>query len=281
MTRPINQPDLFLAPIRDTVDLMDVPFLSLSNRRRVTPIRYRRGDVSVEVSAPAQFGIASVWDWDVALWAVSRIVEAANLGKPLNATVSAPVHDILRSIGRDVGGRDYHLLKEAADRLVATTVRTTVRSTTSRGSTFSLLERVDWQGDDKGRVIALSITLPSWLLTAIEQRRVLAVDDRYFALTGGLERWLYRLVRKGAGDNKTGWRWTMADLHERSGTTRPLRSFAADVRRLVLADPLPEYRLTRYRTTAGEGVQAVRRSFLARDDPGYEARLARSDTAPA
>lgn len=280
--RPTDQPDLFLAPIRDTVDLMDVPFLSLAKGKRVTPIHYQRGDVSVEVSAPSHLGIASVWDWDLALWAVSRIVEAANLEKPLNPTVSAPVHDILRTIGREVGGRDYQLLKEAADRLVATTVRTSVRSTTTRGSTFSLLERVDWQGDEKGRVTALSITLPGWLMTAIEQRRVLAVDGRYFALTGGMERWLYRLVRKGAGDNRTGWRWLMTELHERSGSTRPLRSFASDLRRLVQADQLPEYRLTLYRTVAGgEGVHAVRRSFLPRGEPGHEPRIARTATAPA
>ena len=34
---------------------------------------------------------------------------------------------------------------------------------------------------------------------------VLTIDPAYFALTGGLERWLYRLVRKHGGKQKNGW----------------------------------------------------------------------------
>ena len=51
-------PDLFLAvigdvPSRDALDLMSVPVVSLAKARRVTPIRFQRGDMSVEVSAPS------------------------------------------------------------------------------------------------------------------------------------------------------------------------------------------------------------------------------------
>ena len=41
------------------------------------------------------------------------------------------------------------------------------------------------------------IELPPWLYNAILRRRdILAVHPDYFRLTGGLERWLYRLARK-------------------------------------------------------------------------------------
>jgi plasmid replication initiation protein len=34
---------------------------------------------------------------------------------------------------------------------------------------------------------------------------VLSIDRAYFGLTGGLERWLYRLVRKHGGRQSTGY----------------------------------------------------------------------------
>jgi hypothetical protein len=52
------QPDLFLAaisdaPFRDGLDLMSVPVASLAKSRRVEPIVYRRGDVSVDMAPPS------------------------------------------------------------------------------------------------------------------------------------------------------------------------------------------------------------------------------------
>ncbi len=58
------QPDLFLAviadaPMRDQLDLMSVPVVSLAKTRRVAPIRFPRGDMSIEVSAPSNIGIGT------------------------------------------------------------------------------------------------------------------------------------------------------------------------------------------------------------------------------
>src|SRR5437588_13110247 len=49
------------------------------------------------------------------------------------------------------------------------------------------------------------IELPPWLYNAIlRQREILAVHPDYFKLTGGLERWLYRLARKPVPDKAEG-----------------------------------------------------------------------------
>lgn len=91
---------------------------------------------------------------------------------------------------------------------------------------------------------------------------------------------LHRVVRKQAGDRRDGWRWTFADLHERSGVTRELKKFAHDLRRLAEANPLPEYWLTIYSdVTWAECLHAVRRSKLEVGHYGHEIplRLGRLD----
>ncbi len=45
-------------------------------------------------------------------------------------------------------------------------------------------------------------------------------------LTGGLERWLYRLVRKHGGQQIDGWSFDFVHLHAKSGSLSPLKHFA-------------------------------------------------------
>ena len=55
----------------------------------------------------------------------------------------------------------------------------------------------------------------------------------YFDLTGGLERWLYRLVRKHGGRQAGGWSFDFVHLHAKSGSLSPLKHFAYDLREIV------------------------------------------------
>ena len=77
----------------------------------------------------------------------------------------------------------------------------------------------------------------------MRQGDILAVHPDYFQLTGGLERWLYRLARKAVPDKAEppAIRFKMETLHERSGVTRDLKLFAFDIRKLAETQPLPEY----------------------------------------
>ena len=69
------------------------------------------------------------------------------------------------------------------------------------------------------------------------------MDPTYFRLTGGIERWLYRLVRKHGGRQRNGWRFDMRYLHLKSGSLQRYRDFALHLRGLVLRQALPGYRL--------------------------------------
>ena len=68
---------------------------------------------------------------------------------------------------------------------------------------------------------------------------MLTIDRAYFELTGGLERWLYRLVRKHGGRQDGGWSFDFKHLHAKSGSLSPLKHFAFDLRDIVRRQPFP------------------------------------------
>ena len=78
----------------------------------------------------------------------------------------------------------------------------------------------------------------------LDDALVLTIDRTYFDLTGGLDRWLYRLVRKHGGRQEFGWSFDFPHLHSKSGSLSPLKHFAYDLRDIVKRQPLPGYRLT-------------------------------------
>lgn len=60
--------------------------------------------------------------------------------------------------------------------------------------------------DIEGRTPGIELVFPDWFYAGLVERSlVLTIDREYFALTGGIERWLYRLVRKHAGRQRRGW----------------------------------------------------------------------------
>ena len=104
-----------------------------------------------------------------------------------------------------------------------------------------------------------------------QQLRTLLPEEPYFLLTGGIERWLYRVARKHAGHQEGGWQFTMRQLHEKSGSSSRLSDFAIDVRKVVEADSLPEYTAMMHKNEEGEEViHFLKRDLLALDDPRYE-----------
>src|SRR3546814_15162572 len=72
--------------------------------------------------------MATIWDADVLIWAASQIVAAENNGIPTSRFFRFMPYQLLRSIGRDTGNRDYLLLKAALSRLQSTVIATTIRN---------------------------------------------------------------------------------------------------------------------------------------------------------
>ena len=230
---------------RDQRDLMERPFFSLAKARRIAPILYQAGDIRVEVYAVAEHGMATIWDADVLIWAASQIVEAENLGLKTSRFLRFTPYQLLTAIGRQTGARDYKLLKNALARLQSTVIRTTIRGGEHwRRHQFSWINEWEECTTRDGRVEGMEFVLPDWFYRGVIDRSlVLAIDPAYFRLTGGIERWLYRVARKHAGRQPRGWLFEVAHLHEKSGSLARQADFAFDLRRIVERQPLPGYRL--------------------------------------
>jgi len=253
VTRPGSeraQLDLFrsipgdIAP-RDAQDLMAWPFFSLAKSKRVTPIDFHMGDTWIVVEATPEHGMATIWDADVLIWAASQIVEARDAGRPTSRLMATTPHEILTFIGRGTGRDNYDRLKAALDRLQSTTVATSIRQPLQRRRhRFSWINEWKERLDSDGRPLGIEMIVPDWFFAGVmDQALVLTIDRAYFDLTGGIERWLYRIVRKHGGRQTGGWSFDLAHLHLKSGVLSPLKRFSFELRAIVRRQPLPGYRL--------------------------------------
>ena len=233
-----------LAP-RDAQDLMAYPFFSLAKSRRTQPIDYSLAGVMIRVEAVAEHGMATIWDADILIWAASQIVEARDAGLRTSRLMAATPYEILTFIGRGVSARDYQRLKTALDRLQSTTVATTIRQRgEGRRHRFSWINEWVERFDPQGRPAGLELIVPDWFYNAVlDNALILTIDRSYFDLTGGYDRWLYRLVRKHGGHQRKGWRFEFRHLHLKSGSLSPFKRFAFELRGIVRRQPLPGYRL--------------------------------------
>jgi plasmid replication initiation protein len=221
-----------LAP-RDAQDLMAYPFFSLAKSRRTKPIDFRASGVAIQVEAVPEHGMATIWDADILIWAATQIVQARDSGLRTSRLMAATPYEILTFIGRGTSARDYRCLKAALDRLQSTTVAPSLRQTTERRMhRFSWLNEWTERVDVYGRSQGINLIMPDWFYRAVlDDALVLTIDRAYFKLTGGLERWLYRIVRKHAGRQRAGWRFAFRHLYLKSASLSPLQALCLRIAR--------------------------------------------------
>ncbi|MCC2978433.1 replication initiator protein A [Sphingomonas sp. PL-96] len=249
-----EQFDLFLPyvadlPLRDQREMMERPFFSLAKSKRAKPIDYRSpdGKLWVHVSANPDYGMATIWDADILIYCASVLADMARRGvNDVPRKLHLMPYDLLRAIGRPTTGRAYELLGQALDRLVATTIKTNIRAENRREATFSWLDGWTQLVDEKTeRSRGMTIELSNWFWEGVMMTGgVLSIDRAYFDLTGGRERWLYRVARKhagGAGDQ--GFAISLPTLFEKSGAEGQYRRFKFELAKIAERDALPGYSL--------------------------------------
>ena len=232
--------------MRDQRDLMSQPFFSLAKGRRTAPILYEAGGIRVdEVHGFPEHGMATIWDADVLIWAASQIVEAADHGLRTSRFFRFTPYQLLLAIGRGPGQSQYVRLKQALQRLQSTVVLTTIRHGVNwRRMQFSWINEWEELVDARGHCHGVEFVLPEWFYRGVlDLSLVLTIDPAYFALTGGIEGWLYRVARCHAGHQPKGWAFELRHLHAKSGSTARFSDFALDLRRIAARQSLLGYDL--------------------------------------
>lgn len=249
-----DQFELFLPyiadlPLRDQREMMERPFFSLAKSKRVKPIDYTSpdGKAWVHVSANPDYGMATIWDADILIYCASVLADMARRGlNDIPRKLHLMPYDLLRAIHRPTTGRAYELLGQSLDRLVSTTIKTNIRAENRREATFSWLDGWTQLVDERTeRSRGMTIELSNWFYEGVlMQGGVLSIDRAYFDLTGGRERWLYKVARKHAGGaGEGGFAISMPTLFEKSGAEGAYRRFKFEIAKIAERDPLPGYRL--------------------------------------
>lgn len=246
--------DLFLPyladlSLRDQREMMERPFFSLAKNKRLKPIDYRSPDgrTWVHVSGNPDYGMATIWDADILIYCASMLSDMARRGvNDIPRRLRLMPYDLLRAIDRPTTGRAYELLGQALDRLTSTTVKTNIRAENRREATFNWLDGWEQIVDERTeRSRGITIDLSNWFYEGVLMTGgVLAIDRAYFSLTGGRERWLYKVARKHAGGaGEAGFAISMPTLFEKSGAEGDYRRFKFELAKIVSRDALPGYEL--------------------------------------
>ncbi len=230
---------LDISPKDDTASMEHPLFALQAGDKRVRT--YERNGYTVSVQ-PGSFGCATIHDKDLWIYCISQLVEAMNRGREITRTVRFTMYDFLTVTNRDTSGRAYERAAQMLERLNGTRIVTNIETAGKRErGFFGLIDSarvIERDGND--RMVAVEVTLPDWLFRSVEAKQVLTLSRDYFRLRKALDRRIYELARKHCGQQSS-WRVLLAVLHEKSGSTRPLRNFRGDIKALAESGDLPDY----------------------------------------
>lgn len=243
---------------RSDMASMGYPIFSLANADMRT-LRYEFDQTIIEI-LPSSKGLATIFDKDILIYCISKLMDRQNRGAPIGQVVRITTHDLLVSTNRQTGGITYERLEEALDRLAGTRIKTniTTGSEVTRQN-FGIIEWYEYNRKGSGfaeRLKFLDIKLSDWLYRTVTAAEVLPISRDYFRLRRPIDRRLYEMARKHCG-RQPSWRIGTELLQKKCGSKQEKKHFAAHLRDLARSDHLPDYRMTL------EGDQAV---FLRRGD---------------
>ena len=78
------------------------------------PIEYNVNGTVVKVSPVDEYGIATIWDADILIWAATQITEVLDRGGTPSRKIQFHPYTLLKGIRRGVGGDQYKKLQAGA-----------------------------------------------------------------------------------------------------------------------------------------------------------------------
>ena len=229
--------------LRDVIELMEVPIVSLS-KNRTAPIIYESRDGSTKVKITSHTGhyLASIYDWDIVLFVSSKLQESMNNGSDVPPrTLVISRHEFIKAICRHAGKTTNKEIEASLARLQLTGIETTINNEDYRyRSGFGFLD--SWGYTARKDVKEFRITLSDWLYEiTCSKGALLKVAPEYFNITSGLKRFLYRTARKHVGSKNNSWIFSARTLYDRSGSEQEFKKFKYDLKNAVADNDIPGY----------------------------------------
>lgn len=227
--------------VRDDIASMEYPIFALKAGDTRT-LRFDHNNVKTVITASAEYGRATIFDKDVWIYCVSKLMQAKFKNLPISRNIRFSTYDFLISTNRQTGGSQYEQFKQSLERLSGTRISTEIETGGLRQADFvGLIDNARVIEEDiQGRTVAVEITLPNWLYRSVEHNEVLAISKDYFRLRKPIDRRIYEIARKHCG-NKPEWKISLELLHKKTGITDVLRNFRVAINSLAKADVLPDY----------------------------------------
>jgi plasmid replication initiation protein len=255
---------------KDQIDLMSRNWFSLTPGRH-EPILHEFINAktglkeSVRITGSHEHGgIATIYDQDLLMFAISQWVEAKQAGVAVSRRVHFTPYQFFSWLSIAPHGTACARLKDALHRLKMTSIETTVRSETgkhrqNRMKQFSWISEWEITADEDGVIRGIEVVLAEWLFDSIADFHVLTLDKRYFDIPGTLERWLYRYARKATGGANGVWRETFKNLYQKSSSQQEYKHFASALRKLVKKDALPGFKIEKVSSSLGKDMLRMER----------------------
>ncbi len=238
-------PDIFDnigAPFKDDMASMEHPIFTLSKKKDMRNIEYKKDNVSVTIK-PNTDGLPTIFDKDVLLYCISLLMTEVNAGRVPPKTLRISCRDLLTTTNRRTDGHSYTRLKQALDRLQGVSIKTNIKTNRrSQINAFGLLNsyEVIESHKIKDRMIRLEITLSDWFYNSVLGTEVLTINRDYFRLGKPIERRLYEIARKHCGKSPQ-WTIGLEKLMEKVGSMGTFRLFRSRLKGIAQDNHLPDY----------------------------------------
>ncbi|PAV01752.1 RepB family plasmid replication initiator protein [Arsenophonus sp. ENCA] len=227
---------------------MILPLLRQPLKGGDTKVRqYSNGNVTVTVRSAAEIGLATVFDKDIWIYAISKLQEAINNGKPISRTIAFTPYDFFVTTNRDKGGKSYKELEKTLERLAGTRITTNIIYSEDKQESigFGLIDSWRILEEKKGKleIGMIEITLPDWLYQAITKTKVLQISSDYFRIRKAIDRRLYEIARKHCG-NQHEFTIFLENLLKKTGSSTALKYFRSEIKKLSILNDLPDYEIS-------------------------------------
>lgn len=251
-------------------ELMSFNTFNISSRKK-NVIEHAQGDKFLNVQSTTGNGVATQHDADIIIFLVSHIVEALNQGQNVSNRINFTGYEFCKFTGRfsgnELGGIRYKQIWDSMIRLQDTFVHTNINLAdgTNEEHRWNFLSDIKKITSASGKSLYYEVSLADTIFKAITSSTpaVLTLDDRYFSLRSGFDKWLYQFMRRTAGTSKE---WIVSEklIHSRSGSSLDLSQF----RRRLLEDlyesrELLDYKISKAMIGSEKSIAFERKKFVS------------------